>query len=156
MSRRERNGLSSMISHMMERMEWAARGRIHFMQRMWRFMAADDPTPVGNYAKPNGQIERLVRVDSSGRKYELVPIRSVYCPHPQWEGCDYVPGERGYNVPASVCRKCEQYRKSTNKVRYPTCAWRAEANSKQSVGERMADMMAEATRKAVDVVEGKR
>ena len=97
------------------------RGRIAITSGGWTF-APTKAEIKKVLASGNPHIHESV--DGTGKKIYLVSRRSVFCYNPAIGDYPKSSESELWFVPWSVCRKCEHYRKSTRKRRYPACDWR--------------------------------
>jgi len=140
-------------------------GRICRVPGHWQ-LCLDDEREPGTYPIPGTKdatawIDRVVRlsVDRQGRKMRLIKKRGVHCLNPEYadQFAEIQPeGKRlKLSVPESFCRKCPHYRTARQSRRkYACCGYAAADNPKRAAAEQFVGMLAEATKKANEIMGG--
>lgn len=125
MGRRRGGGLGHILNDIARsRLEWA-NGKIRFVGGLWRFVGTNIGKP------PRSDRLRTSTCRSTGRSIELVSCRSVFCPNPEMDGqyprISEPQQEPRYDVPASVCARCQHRgKRGENRVPYAHCKWARE------------------------------
>lgn len=135
-----KNPLSLMHEQELEK----ARGRIVFYEGIWIWNDAPPAEIVKQHheGKTNliyhyldartgggaGDFTFYKYHHKSGRFFYIAKGPGVLCPHPKFSSEQHVPYHGGHWILSKICRRCEHYRKTGRKVRYPTCAFVAAQN----------------------------
>lgn len=168
----KKGALTQLFDDMYKRRLEAARGRIWFNSGLWEWTDKVPEDVMEQHA--SGKVKMVHYHDEDKREftlyryskeherfYRLVKGPSVVCPHPEFTDEDYMPDIRmgeptgRHYVPSRICKRCEHYRKGgsvSRKIRYPTCAYRADDNPERAAAEGVLHTFSEASTRAQEII----